>query len=326
MSKSAEQLRAVSFIICFLVGLNLGLQTFEFKEAARIKTDHAFRVAIYVVVTWGIVRVYDVVHEQLLVPWGQRRDNKPVIDVLHIFVRVIIWSLGVLSALNSAGYQVSAILAGLGIGGLAFALAAQDAIANVFGGVIILAQSPFKVGDQIRVGELNGWVLNIGLRSTLIQSWLGHHITIPNKKFTDSAIVNVDARALYWEEMRIRLHHESTLDQVEQSLALVDEVLANNENLGETRWVGVSAIDGGAAEVEVWFGIKKFDGSADSFPNEYMKILGTKSAVHLAILRALADHGIRMALPSERYVVSKAPLTAMAGSVRPSIAAQVGGL
>ena len=326
LGKSTEQLRAVSFVICFLVGLNFGLQSFELEEATRVKTDNAFGVAIYIFVTWGIVRIYDVVHEQILVPWGQRRDNKPVIDVLHIFVRVFIWSLGVLSALNSAGYEVSAILAGLGIGGLAFALAAQDAIANVFGGVIILAQSPFKVGDQITVGELNGWVLNIGLRSTLIQSWLGHHITIPNKKFTDSAIINVDARVLYWEEMRIKLHHESTLEQVEQSVALVDEVLGSQDNLGETRWVGISALDGGCAEVEVWFGIKKFGGGADSFPNEYMKILGTKSAVHLAILRALADHGIRLALPSERYVVSQTPLTAMAGSGRPPMAVQAGGL
>ena len=216
-------------------------------------------------------------------------------------------ALGILSALNSAGYQVSAILAGLGIGGLAFALAAQDAIANIFGGFIILAQSPFKVGDQITVGAHNGWVLNIGLRSTLIQSWLGHYITIPNKKFTDSPIINVDKRTLYWEEMRLLLHHESTLAQIEQAIALVEEVLVNADNLGETRWIGLGALKEGCPEIEVWYGIEKFKGEPDSFPNEYMKILGTKSAIHLAVLRALESNGIRFALPIERRIVGDGP-------------------
>lgn len=309
LSKSAEQLRSVTFVVSFLVGVSLGLEAFELGEAARTSIDKIFKIVIYVLVTWGVVRIYDVVHQVVLVPWGQRRDNKPVIDVLRIFALLTIWSLGILSALNSAGYQVSAILAGLGIGGLAFALAAQDAIANVFGGFVILAQSPFKVGDQITIGDTNGWVLNIGLRSTLVQSWLGHHITIPNKKFTDSAIINVDARDIYWEEMRIRLHHENSLQSVERSVELVKEVLNAHDDLGSTKWVGISAINDGCAELEAWFGIEKFAGKSDTFPNEYMKILGTKSSVHLKVLRALEDGGIRLALPTERQIVGPAANT-----------------
>lgn len=303
--ESTARLRSLVFVVCFVLGLRFGMESFDLAPDTEQILAKIFTVVIYVLVTWAVTRVYDTIHEQVLRPWGQRKDNISVIDVLRTFMIALIWLLGVLSALSSAGYSVSAVLAGLGIGGLALALAAQDAVANIFGGIIILTQSPFKVGDKITIGGNTGWVLNIGLRATIIQNWYGHVITVPNKSFTDSHVVNVDARPIYWEGIQLKLRHDSTIDQIEKSIELVRGVLDNADDLGSTTWVGVCNVGDGYVEVEVWYGIEKFAGEEDTYPDEYAKILGVKSKIHIAILSSLEEASIHLAVPVQQHIVSQ---------------------
>ncbi|MCG8424014.1 MAG: mechanosensitive ion channel family protein [Proteobacteria bacterium] len=311
VSDSAARLSALIFVLCLVLGLRFGLESFELEPDTKQLLGKIFVIIIYVLVTWGITRFYDVVHEQILQPWGRRQENIAIIDVLRTVAIVIIWMLGVLSAVNSAGYNVSAVLAGLGIGGLAVALAAQDTVANLFGGVIILTQNPFKVGDKITIGGNTGWVLSIGIRSSVIENWYGHKITVPNKVFTDGHVINVDARTVYWEGMQLKLRHDSTLEQIERAMALVQEVLDRADNLTETTWVGLCNIGEGYVELEVWYGIEKFAGSDDSYPNEYMKILGVKTEVNVAVLRAFEEASIHLAMPLQRHIVSQSTPAAL---------------
>ena len=120
--------------------------------------------------------------------WGQ------ILPLIRTIIKLIIWSLGLLIGLKNAGFDVGAMLAGLGIGGLAFALAAQDTVSNMFGGITIFLQRPFKVDDLIMFEGKEMIVKEIGLRATrLTDESYGHTIYIPNSMFTGGIITNISA-------------------------------------------------------------------------------------------------------------------------------------
>ena len=108
--------------------------------------------------------------------------------VLSQMVRVMIWGIFLILILSNLGYDVNSLIAGLGLGGLAFALAAQEVLGNFLGSVSILADKPFKVGDTIRMGEFSGEVLEIGLRSTKLEAKNKTLITIPNRLMASSVV------------------------------------------------------------------------------------------------------------------------------------------
>ena len=114
-----------------------------------------------------------------------------LLPVVRKGLRATIWILGILVALNNAGYNVGALLAGLGIGGLALAMAAKDTVANIFGGVTIFTDKPFKINERIKLGGFDGTITEIGIRSTRLKTLEGRVVTIPNAKFTGGMVENV---------------------------------------------------------------------------------------------------------------------------------------
>jgi MscS family membrane protein len=96
-----------------------------------------------------------------------------------------------LLVLQNLGYNVAGLLAGLGIGGLAVALAAKETLANLFGSLALLMDRTFQVGDTIKQGEVEGEVVNIGLRSTRVRTKEGYIVSIPNQLMTNAAVTNM---------------------------------------------------------------------------------------------------------------------------------------
>jgi len=105
--------------------------------------------------------------------------------------KFLVWSLAVLVVLSNLGYNISSLIAGLGITGVALALAAQETLSNAFGSLSILADKPFKVGDRIRVDQYEGEVLKIGLRSTRLRTEKNSIVTIPKKMVASLPVENL---------------------------------------------------------------------------------------------------------------------------------------
>lgn len=106
-------------------------------------------------------------------------------------IKLLFWILATLLVLSNLGYDVSSLLAGLGIGGVAVALGAQETLSNLFGSIAILTDKPFKVGERIKIDNHEGKVLKIGMRSTKIQTDHQTVIVIPNKVMASAAIENL---------------------------------------------------------------------------------------------------------------------------------------
>ncbi len=143
-------------------------------------------MAYALAIAWLITRLYDAIHQHLFpaaCAADDRRVRRPDPAADPPGPQAIVWVLAVIIGLNNAGYDVGTVLAGLGIGGLAVALAAQDTVANIFGGITLFAQKPFLIGDLIEFEGKQYVVKEIGWRATIAEDWnTGYRVTIPNSQ------------------------------------------------------------------------------------------------------------------------------------------------
>jgi len=296
-------------MLALVFGIRVAMESLVLPEGAKFLVADAATFLSVIVLTWLCVRLYRAIHNGVFVPYAKRPESAVdlhLFSVLRTVINVVIWIVGIASALNSIGFEVTAIVAGLGIGGMALALASQDTVANLFGGILVLTQRPFRSGDRIEVGSVDGWVTQIGLRNTLLKNWYGRDVLVPNKMFTDSVVVNVDAQQQYYQEARLRLDPRSPATDVERAMKILHEIVRDLPEISSNeKWINFAQIDHGFFEIEFWYAIPRWRPSESAeIPNEYEKISRGKTSVNLAILKRFEAEGIRLAVPMEIHLKS----------------------
>jgi MscS family membrane protein len=128
---------------------------------------------------------------------------------------------------------ITSIIAGLGIGGLAVALAAQDSLKNFFGSVVLFIDKPFEIGNRIVVDDNDGVVETVGLRSTKIRNLDGHLITIPNGELANKMIRNIGNRPYIKRTANITITYDTPPEKIDRALEIVKELLSNHEGMNE---------------------------------------------------------------------------------------------
>ena len=170
-----------------------------------------FVVAIAVVV-WAF-RLVNIVHDVVMMfDTDDQLDGteKTLISALQSVLRFAIIFVGAVFVADSMGFDLTSLIAGLGISGLALALAAKDSISNFFGAITVLLDRPFKVGDWIIVGGAEGEVIEINLRTTLIRTSADTIITMPNANLVNTPVENVGKRR--WRRWQTQLHLDINAD------------------------------------------------------------------------------------------------------------------
>ena len=170
-----------------------------------------FVVAVALVV-WAF-RLVNIVHDiVMLFDDDDEVDGteKTLISALQSALRFAIIFVGSVFIADSMGFDLTSLIAGLGISGLALALAAKDSISNFFGAITVLLDRPFKVGDWIRVGASEGEVIEINLRTTLIRTSADTIITMPNANLVNTAVENFGKRR--WRRWQSQLHLDINAD------------------------------------------------------------------------------------------------------------------
>ncbi len=156
--------------------------------------DSKYLTAFYILLgTWIVSSfTYNFIH--LYGRWMAARTESEVddriIDVLEIAVKYVVWFVAFLLILSTLEIDITPLLAGAGIAGVAVALAAQDLLSNFFGGALIVMDKPFKVNDRIKIDDYLGDVVSVGPRSTRLQTLDYQLVTIPNSKIASSVIIN----------------------------------------------------------------------------------------------------------------------------------------
>jgi MscS family membrane protein len=210
----------------FLVMLNAGIGMFQWPDWVEKALAVLFVLAVAGTIIYLAIRLLD-----LLLEFVQQRfyaDDaqlaKLMLPVLGKSLKVFVIIIGVLTTAQHLGMPITSVLAGLGVGGIAVALAAQNTLANVFGSITILTDRPFRVGDRIQIDKYDGMVETIGLRSTRIRTLEGHLVVIPNKTMADSAINNVSLRPNIRQLMTISLVYGTTPAKMQQAVAILRDI------------------------------------------------------------------------------------------------------
>ena len=274
-----------------LVGFWMGLSELNFGDGVTDFIFKAFYAAVTINVTWFIARLLDALIEEYVVPLTAKTESDfddQILPVVRKGLRSIIWILGIIVALNNAGYDVGALIAGLGIGGLALAMAAKDSVSNIFGGIMVFTDKPFKVGDRIKIGGFDGTITEIGLRSSRMKTLEGRMVTIPNATFTGSMVENVSSEPSRKVVLNLGLVYDSTPDQVQLALTLLRNIAAQNNDIEENVSLSFNAFNDSSLGILFVYYIKK---ESD--------ILQTQTDINLAIHGSFVDKGLEMAFPTQ---------------------------
>ena len=156
--------------------------------------DPAYATAFYILISAWILStlLHSIIHiyGRAFAEQSETDMDDRLVDLLELVIRYVIWFAAVMAILKVFNIDITPLLAGAGIAGIALALAAQDFISNFFGGAIITVDKPFKVGDRIKVEDYYGDVISVGTRSTRIRTLDYQIVTIPNNKLTSNIIIN----------------------------------------------------------------------------------------------------------------------------------------
>lgn len=197
------------------------------EPAASTILSHVLRAATYLVVFWAGFRSLNVAFDAATTaPWS--KTNASLAGLLPLgrkLAKILLLAIGLVSVLNELGFQVASLLAGLGIGGIALALAAQKTVENLFGSVAIGVDQPFRVGDFVKVEDVVGTVESIGMRSTRIRTLDRTIVTFPNGKLADLKAETFAARDRLRLSVNLGLSYGTTATQLRAVLAGVEAAL-----------------------------------------------------------------------------------------------------
>jgi MscS family membrane protein len=246
--------------------------------------------ALTAVVLWGIACAGGAVIDHFAEgARARRRQIAAFIPLIKRTCAAFFTIFSVLVVFESLGFQVKTFLTGLGIGGLAFALAAQDTIANLFGSFVVVMDQPFYVGEYIRIAGYEGTVEEIGLRSTRLRTAQRTQIVIPNKTVATEVITNFTRMPQRRVDATLGVTYDSSLDGIQLALADIRALLRADPGVHQGEIV-VSLADFGDSSLRVQ--ILYF--TADPDWDAHMAV---RERINLGILRALAARGVSLAYP-----------------------------
>lgn len=216
----------------------VAVRIFLLPPEVQTVIDRLFMAALTVFILYLITKLVDLMSAVLKVRAARTEStlDDQLVPLLRKSLKWFIWGIGLLLFLqNVLHYNVSSLLAGLGIGGLAVAFAAQDTLSNVFGAVMIFIDRPFKVGDAVNLEGFEGSIEAIGLRSTRLRTWDGTLVTIPNRTVASANINNLAARPMRRTNFTLGLVYSTSSTKLEEALAILRDVLGNHEATGQYR-------------------------------------------------------------------------------------------
>jgi MscS family membrane protein len=192
---------------------------------------------------------------------------------------------------------ITSIIAGLGIGGIAIALAAQDSIKNIFGSLVLFTDKPFELGDRVVVDGHDGPIEEVGLRSTKIRTLDGHLVTVPNGELANKTIQNIGKRPYIKRIADITITYDTPPEKVDRALEILKELLGNHEGMKEDFPPRIFFNDFNAASLNLrvmyWY-----------HPPDYWAYMDFTERFNKEVFRCFNEEGIDFAFPTQTLYIA----------------------
>lgn len=258
-----------------------------------------FKILIILIICWGIIN-YLSDNLFLSLRFGENADdtmNTTALKFLANILKIVVIAFGVVMVISELGYNVNGLLTGLGVGGLAVSLAAQDAVGNLISGFIIIFDKPFKVGDLIESATVKGFVEEVTMRSTKIRTLDDSVITVPNSTLTKEAVTNISMMDKRRIKMTFGLVYSTTNETIEKVRNEIQKYIVDNKDILPEpcrihfREFGDSALN---------FEVVCYTETSDM--DEYLKI---ENELNLAIKKIVENNDTDFAFPTQTVYVQK---------------------
>jgi MscS family membrane protein len=270
-----------------ILGIWYGLRMLTLSDATRETVDKAVCALLILNAAWLIARVFESLIREYLIPFAQKTESDlddHLVPIISKGLKVSIWTIAFIIAMDNVGINVFSLLAGLGIGGLAFALAAQDTVGNFFGSIAIFLDKPFTVGDRIQVCDYDGVVAAVGLRSTRIRTrYEGRIVTIPNLLVARADVVNVESENGRQVFAVYRLTPDMDHERIVAAMDLLKRIAESDEDTQEKVVSGFFAITEYSRDIMLLYWVKP-DASN----------LQTRTRINLEIVRQFKENDIEL--------------------------------
>jgi MscS family membrane protein len=282
-----------------VAGLRAAMVFAPLATLSRTFVERALAMSFFLAVAWAGAVIVDLVTER----WRSRLDPRmqavsySVLPLGRQVLKLAFFLIAILSVLSVWGYNTTTILAGLGVGGLAVALAAQKTLENLFGGISVIGDRPVLVGDVCRFGDRVGTVMHIGLRSTRIRTADRTIISVPNAQFSSMELENISGRDKIWFHPTLNLRRDTTSDQLLEVLSSFRRILADQPKV-ETGKLPVRFIGVGPYSLDV-------EVVAYVTTSDYDDFLALQQELLLKLLQAVERAGTALAVPLQESFESQ---------------------
>ncbi len=289
-----DALRKGAAFLCLVAGIYVGISFLQLPAEAQPLVRTVLAILFSLSVAWMAYSLVDVV-EVVLTRIASRTPSKlddMLVPMVRASLRVTVVVLTIVQlATIVSNKPLTSVIAGLGVGGLAIGLAAQDMIKNFFGSMMIFSDRPFELGDRIVVDGFDGPVESVGFRSTRIRTLDGHLVTIPNGELANKSIRNVSKRAHIKRAFEVGVTYDTAAHRIEEAIGIVHEILDNHEGMDADYppRVYFTQFEDSALVIQIiyWY-----------HPADYWKYCEFNERTNLEILRRFNSAGIEFAFPT----------------------------
>jgi MscS family membrane protein len=281
-----------------ILGLYVAMDYFPFIEQHNALFLKFLRSMVIVLITWGLFNLSSPT-TGILISVNEKINNK-IDQILLPFIsrtiRVILIAISISIIGQEFDYDVNGLVAGLGLGGLAFALAAKEAVGNLIGGIVIVTEKPFSIGEWILTPSVEGTVEDINFRSTKIRTFSQALVTVPNSTLANEPITNWSRMGKRRITFHLGLNYQTSKEQIERVVKRIEQMLRTHEEIHpDTIMVAFDHYNDSSLDILLYF-----------FTNttvwaEHVKI---KHDINLAIMGILEEEGVEVAFPSRTIYVS----------------------
>jgi MscS family membrane protein len=297
LSKPAEWAVVLAGIFVALLILPLPVEPLDIAKFTRSVLTGA-SVAL---VIWFAMRLSD----GLCDIWAERAthtDTKlddQLVPIIKRSSKVFLFIIGLVLILQNMGYSVGSLLAGLGIGGVAVAMASKDTVANWFGSLVIFLDKPFQIGDWIEMGNTEGTVEEVGMRTTRVRTFANSLVTVPNLLFTTNTINNWSRMKKRRIKMTIGITYSSSAQKIDQLVTAIREIIKNDEKIRNDFYL-VNFDNFGPSSLDIF--IYCFTATTN-----WADFLQAKQEFMLKIVDCVKEHGLEFAFPTQTVHVEGLP-------------------
>ncbi len=252
-----------------------------------------------VIAVWFLLRLTNGMTEYMTrkASETESRLDDQLVPIVRNTAKTFFIVIGVVIIAQDLGYSVTSLLAGLGLGGMALALASKDTLSNLFGSIVIFIDRPFHVGDWIEMGEIEGTVEEVGLRVTRVRTFANSLITLPNSQLTTTSINNWSRMKKRRIMMTVGLTYDTTPQQMQQAVEKVREIIREDDNIHNDFFL-VNFHEFGAYSLDIFI----YCFTVTTVWGEYLQ---ARQELLLKIMAAVEEMGLEFAFPTQTIQMAK---------------------